>query len=41
MYKEDFHLSHYQQFPQKLPPQHTENGLSLQFPPIRKVDLRR
>ena len=41
MYQEDFHLSHYQQFPPKLPPQHTDNGQSLQFPPIRKVDLRR
>ena len=36
----DFHLSHYRQFSQKLLPQHTENGQSLRFPPIRKVDLR-
>ena len=35
-----FHLSHYRQFPPKLPPQHTENGQSLQFPPIRILNLR-
>ena len=39
MYQEDFHLSHYRQFSPKLPPQHTENGRSLRFPPIRKVNL--
>ena len=27
-------------FPPKLPLQHTENGQSLRFHPIRKVDLR-
>ena len=40
MYQEDFHLSHYWQFPSKWPPQHTENRQSLRFPPIRKVNLR-
>ena len=40
MYQEDFHLSHYRRFPPKLPPQHTENGQGLRFPPIRKVNLR-
>ena len=40
MYQKDFHLSHYQQFLPKLPPQHTENGESLRFPKIRKVNLR-
>ena len=39
MYQEDFHLWHYQQFPPKLLPQHTENGQSLRFPQIRKVNL--
>ena len=36
----DFHLSHNPQFSPKLLPQHTENGQSLRFPQIRKVDLR-
>ena len=36
----DFHLSHYRQFSPKLRTQHTENGQSQRFPPIRKVDLR-
>ena len=39
MYQEDFHLSNYWQFSPKQPLQHTENGQSLQFPPIHKLDL--
>ena len=41
MYQEDFHLSHYRQFPPKLPPQHTENGqIKSTISSTRKVNLR-